>query len=131
MILLKDSTPCAILLSMQHYEFTQYISDLDDGTGFTAPVSKTYKNHLGVDEIILLPKCYWDIADWLENEGAINFGDWVTHCSQNPHEDWSLSHQLMYWLWHDLSIRHRDGHPMPPNMIPEHHLLANISANEA
>ncbi|WP_424978102.1 hypothetical protein [Leisingera sp. S232] len=116
---------------MQHQEFTQYISDLDDGSEFRATIARSYKNHLGVEEIILLPQCYWDIAAWLEEQGAIDFNEWVRHCSENPHEDWSLSHQLMYWLWYDLSIRHRDDHPMPPNMIPEGHLLANIPANEA
>lgn len=79
----------------------------------------------------MLPQCYWDYADWPEQNENISFDDWVTHCGQNPHEDWSISHQLMYWLWVDMSNRHRDGQPIPSNMIPEAHLLATVPANEA
>jgi len=52
MILLKDSTPYAILLSMHHQEFTQYIRDLDDGSDFRAAVASSYKSHLGVEKNI-------------------------------------------------------------------------------
>ncbi|MFV1581415.1 hypothetical protein VWY06_10385 [Phaeobacter sp. JH20_10] len=107
-----------------------YLRELENGTDFLTTVSRNYKNHHGIDELIMLPQCYWDYTDWLEQQGDISFDEWVNHCSQNPHEDWSLSHLLMYWLWMDMSIRHREGLPTPTSMPPEGHLLATIPVND-
>ncbi|MQY43169.1 hypothetical protein GG681_11005 [Epibacterium sp. SM1969] len=115
---------------MGQQEFLNYLRQLEDSGNFSKTINRIYTNHRGIGELIMLPQCYWDIVDWLEQKGDISFADWVTHCSVNPHEDWSLSHQLMYWIWFDLSNRHRDGLETPAGIVPEAHLLATLPVND-
>lgn len=75
--------------------------------------ARAYKNAKGVDELIYLPKGYWEYVAWVEANTEIDFAKWVVHCDQNPFEDWSLSHLLMYWLWNDECNRFRNGEPTP------------------
>lgn len=75
--------------------------------------ARPYKNAQGIDELIYLPKGYWDYVAWAEANTEIDFAHWVVHCDNNPHEDYSLSHLLMYWLWLDECNRFRAGEPTP------------------
>ncbi|MCV6545683.1 MAG: hypothetical protein OIF56_00095 [Cohaesibacter sp.] len=57
---------------------------------------------------------YWDYADWLEETvDEVSIAEWVVHCDKNPCEGYTLSHQLMYWLWFDECNRFRAGDPTP------------------
>lgn len=70
------------------------------------------------DELITLPKSYWEYVDWLETRGDINFSGWVIHCEQNPHLDTPLSELLMYWLWLDECGRWMNCLPTQTTTIP-------------
>ena len=81
--------------------------------------ARAYKNAKGVDELIYLQRGYWRYADWLEaNVDEVTIADWVVHCDKNPCEGYSLSHQLMYWLWTDECNRFRAGDPTPNSYPP-------------
>lgn len=81
-------------------------------------VARVYKNAKRVDEVIWLHQCYWQYVDLLETQGEISFAEWVVHCDNNPFEDWTLSHLLMYWLWSDECGRFREGLPTPKPYPP-------------
>ncbi len=108
--------PC---LDMNHIEFMRFLNAQDNTDTRNKPVTRLYKNSQSADVMIHLPQCYWEIADWLEARGDIDFGHWVIHCEQTPFEDWSLSQLLMYWLWLDLCRRHRYGEPAATAVPPE------------
>ena len=74
---------------------------------------RVYKNAKGVDEIIHLTRNYWRYVDWADQNTDIDFANWVIHCDQNPTAGYTLSHQLMYWLWTDECNRFRQSHPTP------------------
>jgi hypothetical protein len=80
--------------------------------------ARPYQNAKGVDELIFLQRGYWRYVAWAEENTDITFSEWVVHCDQNPIEDWSLSHQLMYWLWDDHCNRFRQGLPTPDPYPP-------------
>lgn len=82
-------------------------------------VPRTYKNAKGLDEVVWLNRSYWDYAEWLEIEAVdVDIAEWVIHCDKNPVDGYTLSHQLMYWLWTDECGRFRQGlptlNPYPP-----------------
>ncbi|PCI85560.1 MAG: hypothetical protein COB24_12660 [Hyphomicrobiales bacterium] len=81
-------------------------------------VTRIYKNAAGLDEIIIMTKVHWDYVAWLEAEENIDFAKWVVHFDKNPHEDWTLSHQLIYWLWYDECNRFRQGCKTPNSYPP-------------
>ncbi len=107
----KQSMTCYIPV-MDHHEFMKYLRHVPNLPSYKV-VSRVYKNAKGVDEFIWLHQCYWDYVEWLEARGDINFSEWVVHCDNNPFEDWTLSHLLMYWLWLDECGRFRQGLPTP------------------
>lgn len=75
---------------------------------------RSYKNAKGIDELVFLTRNYWDYADWLEETvDEVSIAEWVVHCDKNPCEGYTLSHQLMYWLWFDECNRFRAGDPTP------------------
>lgn len=75
--------------------------------------TRAYKNASGVDEMIHLPKSWWDYVDWADPNTDIDFAAWIIHCDQNQTEGYTLSHQLWYWLWTDHCNRFRNGDPTP------------------
>lgn len=84
-----------------------------NGFGYDV-ISRTYKNAKGLDEVVWLNRSYWDYADWLEiEEPDVSIADWVIHCDKNAVEGYTLSHQLMNWLWIDECNRFRQGLPTP------------------
>lgn len=80
--------------------------------------ARAYKNARQIDELIHLPKSYWDYVEWAEKNTNINFATWVIHCDQNETTGYTLSHQLMYWLWLDECNRFRAGDPTPNSYPP-------------
>ena len=107
-----------------------YLRSLNHRDSFNKPISRTYKNHLGVDELITLPACYWEYVDWLEDQGDSDISEWVIHCSKHPHADWPTSHQLMYWLWMDDCGRHRQWLPTHREVPPEDAVFAQMDGND-
>ena len=102
---------------MNHQEFMRSLRRVPNHPN-NKIVARTYKNAKGADELIFLHQVHWDYVEWLEARGDIDFAEWVIHCDNNPVEDFTLSHLLMYWLWEDECIRFREGmptpHPYPP-----------------
>lgn len=103
---------------MDHQEFMHSIRHQVPKKEAYAVLSRTYKNAASADELIFLPKIYWESVDWLEARGDIDFADWVVHCDQDPSEGYSLSHLLMHWLWQDQCYRHMLGLPMKSDLPP-------------
>lgn len=115
---------------MNNTEFMHYLRNLDEADGFNKPLSRFYKNHLGVDELITLPASYWDYVVWLEDRGDSDIGEWVIHCGKHPFEDWTTSHLLMYWLWMDDCGRHEQGLPTYRDVPPDGAVFARLPENE-
>ncbi len=102
---------------MDHQEFMRSLRHVPNHPDYEVQ-ARAYKNTHGVDQMIFLHKCYWEYVDWLEARGDIDFAEWVIHCENNPFEDFTLSHLLMYWLWNDACERFKQDlptmQPCPP-----------------
>lgn len=99
----------------------QYLNDLRRRSPNTETYeieARPYKNAEGVDELIYLQRGYWRYVEWAEKNTEIDFAAWVIHCANHPCEGYSLSHQLMYWLWTDHCNRFRAGDPTPYDYPP-------------
>lgn len=103
---------------MNHQEYMHYLRKGTLSHPAYDAVPRSYKNAQGIDTIIHLHRCYWDYVDWLEANTDIRFEDWVVHCDQNPTEGYTLSHQLMYWLWMDECARYEQGLATQYNFPP-------------
>lgn len=118
---------------MNHHEYLRDIRTRSQNTENNEIEARPYKNAKGVDELIYLTKGYWNYVDWAEANTDIDFQTWVVHCDNNPVEDFTLSHLLMYWLWTDECNRFRAGdptpHPCPPRgyegWADEYHGVSN------
>ena len=98
-----------------------YLNDLrerTDGSAKQQIEARPYKNAKGVEELIFLLKETWAYVEWLEENDAIDFAQWVVHCDNNPVETFCLSHLLMFWLWDDECYRHKLGLPTPTQNPP-------------
>lgn len=104
---------------MNHSEFMHYIrNQTPSGRGFDV-VPRTYKNAVGVDEVVWLNRSYWKYADWLQDtEEEVDIAEWVIHCDKNNVAGYTLSHQLMFWLWTDECNRFRQGLKTPNTYPP-------------
>jgi|GEM_PF-2326859 hypothetical protein len=101
-----------------HQEFLRWLRDAATTSASYDPVTRTYPNSAGADELITLHRNYWDYVDWLEARGDIRFADWVIHCEQNAEDDAPLSETLMYWLWKDECNRWLYCAPTPSKTLP-------------
>lgn len=110
--------PSGIIQGMKHTEFMHYLRHRTPNTSGYEPLPRIYRNAKGIEEIIYLPRCWWSYVDWAEANTDIDFAVWVVHCDQNPFDDWTLSHLLMYWLWLDECNRFREGLPTPDPYPP-------------
>lgn len=104
---------------MSHIDFMKHLQSGTKKDPLNAPVTRFYKHAAGADSMIHLPQGYWNYVDWLEARGDIDFTIWVTHCEENPFEDWPVSQLLMYWLWLDNCRRHRYGEATFSDTPPE------------
>lgn len=103
---------------MNHQEFLHYLRHNTPNNEAYEIEARAYKNGKGIDELISLPRSYWRYVEWAENTTDIDFATWVIHCAQNPVEGYTLSHQLMYWLWTDECNRFRAGETTPEDYPP-------------
>lgn len=81
-------------------------------------MARNYPNSAGADELIFLPRNYWDYVDWSEARGDMDFAAWVIHCERNPHFDTPISELLMYWLWVDECGRWLHCKPTMSKTLP-------------
>lgn len=103
---------------MNQQEFLHHIRHCTPNADAYDIEARAYKNTHQIDALIHLPKSYWDYIEWAEKNTEINFANWVVHCDNNPCEGYTLSHQLMYWLWTDECNRFRVGDPTPNSYPP-------------
>lgn len=96
---------------MNQYEFEQYLYRHHKSDS-TEPTGRVYKNAFGSDEIIVLPRNYWDYVDWLTNVADVDMQEWVVECDKYR-DDKTLSENLMEWLYWDECDRHRNNLPTP------------------
>lgn len=121
------------MLSCWYMDHEDFMYSLRHGTP-DKPAYQTqgrvYKSASGVDTFIHLNTCHWEYVDWLEDQGDIDFAEWVIHCDANPCEGYTLSHHLMYWLWTDECRRHRYGAPTPSDTPPDGYTLWEPASND-
>lgn len=96
---------------MNQYDFEAYLRKHTKSAS-SEPVGRTYKNAFGVDEIIVLPRNYWNYVDWLNTRLEVDIQDWIVECDKHR-DDKTLSENLMEWLYWDECDRHRNGHHTP------------------
>jgi len=102
---------------MDHQQYIQSLRRAPNSPNYEI-LARSYKNALGIDELIFLHRVTWDYVDWLEANTENSFADWVVHTDKNPSEGFTLSHLLSYWLWFDECNRFRQGMPTPCDYPP-------------
>ncbi len=109
---------CYTIFMNKHQEYMRWLHEKSTNSSYNKAVTRTYSNMSNADELITLPKSYWEYVDWLETRGDINFSEWVIHCEQNPHLNIPISELLMYWLWLDECGRWMNCLPTQTTTIP-------------
>jgi hypothetical protein len=70
-------------------------------------------NAFGIQERVVLPKCYWRYLDWAKDFDGVNVDAYIRDCDLERGE-LTLSHNLMEWVYFDMTERKANGDPLPP-----------------
>ena len=68
---------------MDHQQYIQSLRRAPNSPNYEI-LARSYKNALGIDELIFLHRVTWDYVDWLEANTENSFADWVVHTDKNP-----------------------------------------------
>lgn len=96
---------------MNQHDFEIYLDRQPKLSG-TESVGRFVKNAFGIDEKVVLPESYWRYADWLKDTEHIDLAAYIVDCDKERGA-FTLSENLMEWLYFDMKERQRTGLHLP------------------